>query len=151
MVRNGLHVRILIGFTGKVVGNTVEEVVSFLFCEYVLLAAAYYQIALVGMMISALMALPGWLYLSKRIGKHKTFVVSVVWYVSCAMLMPLLYFVPDWSGGGFIALQTLKGVCSGAIGAMAFSMAADAIDIDTIKSENPEPPFILLPGAPPKK
>ena len=143
MMRNGPYVRILIGFTGTVVGTSVDSVVSFFFCEYVLLAEASYQIALVGMMIAAMMALPGWLYLSKRIGKHKTFVVSVVWYVSCAMLMPLLYFVPDWSGDGFIALQTLKGVCAGAIGAMAFSMAADAIDIDTIKSGEPRTAFYL--------
>ena len=143
MMRNGPFVRVLIGLTGTVIGTSVDSVVSFFFCEYVLLAEASYQIALVGMMIAAIVALPGWFYLSKRIGKHKTFVVSILWYVSCAMLMPLLYFVPDWSGEGFIALQTLKGVCAGAIGAMALSMAADAIDIDTIKSGEPRTAFYL--------
>lgn len=143
MIRNGPFVRVLIGLTGTVIGTSVDSVVSFFFCEYVLLAEASYQIALVGMMIAAMVALPGWFYLSKRIGKHKTFVVSILWYVSCAILMPLLYFVPDWSGEGFIALQTLKGVCAGAIGAMAFSMAADAIDIDTIKSGEPRTAFYL--------
>ncbi len=143
MIRNGPFVRVLIGLTGTVIGTSVDSVVSFFICEYVLLAEASYQIALVGMMIAAMVALPGWFYLSKRIGKHKTFVVSILWYVSCAILMPLLYFVPDWSGEGFIALQTLKGVCAGAIGAMAFSMAADAIDIDTIKSGEPRTAFYL--------
>ena len=143
MIRNGPFVRILIGFTGTVIGTSVDSVVSFFFCEYVLLAEESYQIALVGMMIAAIVALPAWLHLSKRIGKHKTFVVSILWYVSCAMLMPLLYFVPDWSGEGFIALQTIKGMCAGAIGAMGLSMAADAIDIDTIKSGEPRTAFYL--------
>ena len=134
MKRNGPFMRILIGYTGTIVGTSIDSVVSYFFCKHVLLAESSYMIALVFMMIAAIVCLPGWLYLSKKIGKHRTFVISIFWYVSCALLMPLLYFVPESSGVGFVVLQALKGVCAGAIGAMSMSMCADAVDIDTIRS-----------------
>ncbi len=141
MMKNGPFIRILIGLTGTVIGTSIDSVVSYFFCQHVLLAEASYNWALVGLMVAAILGLPGWLYLSKKIGKHKTFVCAIFWYVCCAMLMPLLYFLPSDAGAGFIVLQTIKGLCTGAIGAMAFSMAGDAVDIDTLKSGEPRTAF----------
>lgn len=48
--------------------------------------------------------------------------------------MPLLYFIPEQALYFFLALQVLKGMASGALVFLATSMAADVIDIDTIRS-----------------
>ncbi len=142
MMKNGPFLRILIGLTGTIIGTSIDSVVSYFFCQHVLLSESSYNWALIGMMVAAMVSLPGWLKLSKKIGKHKTFVSAIFWYVCFAMLMPLLYFMPsDAAGTGFIVLQTIKGVCAGAIGAMATSMAADAIDIDTLRSGEPRTAF----------
>ena len=42
-----------------------------------------------------------------RIGKHMALVTAILWYGAWALLMPLLYFIPEYAALGFIFLQVM--------------------------------------------
>ena len=134
MLRNGPFVRVVIGFTGSVIGASMDSGLSFFFAKHVLGAESSYAFALFLMMIAGVACLPLWRRLSARIGKHKALIAAIVWYAGWAFLMPLLYFVPEWSAEGFVFLQMAKGVSAGAFPALTTSMAADVVDIDAARS-----------------
>ena len=86
---------------------------------------ASYGWALVGLMVAAILSCQVG-FICRRRSESTKHLCAIFWYVCCAMLMPLLYFLPSDAGAGFIVLQIIKGLCTGAIGAMAFSMAGDS-------------------------
>ena len=134
MLRNGPFVRVVIGFTGSVIGASMDSGLSFFFAKHVLGAESSYAFALFLMMIAGVVCVPLWRRLSVRIGKHMALITAIVWYAGWAFLMPLLYFVPEWSTEGFVFLQVMKGMSAGAFAALTTSMAADVVDIDTARS-----------------
>ena len=134
VVRNGPFVRILIGYTGSVVGSSMDAAVSFFFVKHVLLAEPYYFVALLVHLVASLLFIPVWRRISTRVGKHRTLVWAIIWYAGWAFCMPLLYFIPEYAVFFYIILQALKGISLGAFTFLTTSMAADVVDIDTIRS-----------------
>ena len=134
VAKNGPFVRILIGYTGSVLGASMDSALSFFFAKHVLGAESSYALALFLMIIAGVVCVPLWRRLSTRIGKHMALIAAIIWYAGWAFLMPLLYFVPEWATVGFIFLQVMKGMSTGAFTAMTSSMAADVVDIDTARS-----------------
>ena len=134
MFRNGPFVRVVIGFTGTVIGGAMDGVLSYFFAKHVLGAESSYSLALFLMMIAGVACVPLWRRLSVRIGKHMALVTAILWYGAWALLMPLLYFIPEYAAPGFIFLQVMKGMTAGAFGMLTASMAADVVDIDTARS-----------------
>ena len=134
MLRNGPFVRIVIGYTGSVVGASMDSALSLFFCKHVLGAESSYAFALFLMILAGVACVPVWRRLSERIGKHMALIAAILWYAGWAFAMPLLYFVPEWSAAGFIFLQVMKGMSVGAFASLTTSMAADVVDIDTARS-----------------
>jgi|TARA_B110000495_G_C22988594_1_gene581889 GPH family glycoside/pentoside/hexuronide:cation symporter len=134
ILRNGPYIRILIGFTGSVLGISMDGALSFFFVKHVINAESYYSIAILLSIVTSVLFIQVWKKIANKIGKHKALVIAILWFSGWAFCMPLLYFIPDHALFFFLVLQVLKGMASGALVFLATSMAADVIDIDTIRS-----------------
>jgi GPH family glycoside/pentoside/hexuronide:cation symporter len=81
---------------------------------------AYFLVAVIGM--------PGWLLLARRIGKHKAWCVAMIWACGWFALAP-------WLGQGdfwlYMALVLATGLALGADLILPPSMQADVVDVDT--------------------
>ncbi|MGR8978777.1 MAG: MFS transporter [Gammaproteobacteria bacterium] len=86
---------------------------------------------ILGETIAALAAMPLWLRLSDRIGKHRAVTLAALWVGAWSLLFP-------WIGSGDIewygALIALRGSSFAAIFFLSNSIAADVIDQDTLDS-----------------
>lgn len=80
---------------------------------------------------ASLVGVPGWIWLSCRIGKHQTFIVAMVWI--CVSL-PLLLLVPVGSLWGNIVVNSLYGLTAAASPFLLRSILADVTDWDNLKS-----------------
>ena len=76
-------------------------------------------------------AIPVWLRLSQRWGKHRTWVAAMLWAALVFAFVPLL-------GPGdhvwFLVICVVTGVCLGADLTLPASMQADVIDLDSLRS-----------------
>ena len=81
--------------------------------------------------MAALLVMPGWVRLAKRIEKHRalTLALGVVALTNAAM-----FFVPHGGTTLFTALFVLKGACYGAVLMLPHAMVADTADIDTAET-----------------
>lgn len=134
VLKNGPYIRILIGFTGSVLGISMDGALSFFFVKHVVNADSYYSVAILLSIVTSVVCIPIWKRIAAKVGKHKALVYSILWFSGWAFCMPLLYFIPEQALFFFLTLQVLKGMASGALVFLTTSMAADVIDIDTIRS-----------------
>jgi Na+/melibiose symporter-like transporter len=86
---------------------------------------------ILGETIASLAAMPFWLWLSNRIGKHRAVTLAALWVGAWSLPLP-------WVGAGDIelygALITLRGSSFAAIFFLSNSIAADVVDQDTLDS-----------------
>ena len=78
--------------------------------------------------VAALLVVPGWVWLAKRIEKHRALALALV---IVAATNALMFFVPKGGVYFFTALFILKGACYGAVLMLPHAMIADTADIDT--------------------
>ena len=81
--------------------------------------------------LASLIGVPGWIWLSCRLGKHQTFMVAMVWM---ALVLPLLLLVPPGSLWLNILVNALYGVTMGASPFLLRSILADVTDWDNLES-----------------
>jgi Na+/melibiose symporter-like transporter len=93
------------------------------FDRYALFVLAYY--------LSSSLAIPAWFAISRRLGKHKTVVLGIAWLSLWSAFIPLLGPQHYWL---FFALMMLKGSAVGALVFLPASMAADVVDLDTLRT-----------------
>jgi Na+/melibiose symporter-like transporter len=81
--------------------------------------------------LTGLAAVPFWLWLGNRIGKHRTLAVAfgVVFATNVA-----IFFLGRGDVAAFTALFIAKGFCFGALELLPAAMVADSADVDTIFS-----------------
>jgi Na+/melibiose symporter-like transporter len=77
--------------------------------------------------LSGVVAAPLWLQLSYRIGKHRAWVISIVWACAVFATVPLL---GPGDVGWFFAICALSGASLGADLALPAAMQADVVDLD---------------------
>lgn len=84
--------------------------------------------------VTGLLAIPGWDFLARRYGKHRSLASAmiVVSFVSLA-----IFALPPESEAAFKWLFAAKGLCFGAFAYLPIAMMADVIDIDTARSRDP--------------
>ncbi|MBO9998211.1 MAG: MFS transporter [Cyanobacteria bacterium SID2] len=80
---------------------------------------------------ASLVGVPGWIWLSCRIGKHPTFIVAMVWM---AATLPLLLWVQPGDLGWNITVNTLFGLANAASPFLLRSILADVTEIDNLQS-----------------
>lgn len=81
--------------------------------------------------VSGLIAIPAWLLLGKKIGKHKAFAICMV-TVSCVSVTT--FFLERGQVAEFTALFIAKGACFGGLQFLPLSMLADVVDVDSARS-----------------
>jgi len=129
--RNGPYMRTVICYTVSAFGHSMGGVLSYFFVKHVVQVPELYPIYVLVYYVSSILGLPAWMALSKRIGKHRTFIVSLFWFVFWASWIP---FVPAGMFGFFLFVMTMKGFPVGAMLALPASMVADAVDIDSART-----------------
>lgn len=130
MWRNGPFKRLVFAFLMGNLGMAVMLQTFIFFVRDVLVEERAYVYVLLLMYVVTMFAVPFWVWLSHRMGKHRSWIISfAVW--SVASIFYLLLGEGDlwW----MLPISIVAGFASGAYESMANSMKADVIDIDTIR------------------
>lgn len=129
---NGPYRRLVISLLFLVAAVSMTATLSFFFVNavmeqpfdrYAFFILAYY--------LSSSLAIPIWFAISSRIGKHKTVVVGILWLSLWSAFIPLLGPDQFWL---FFVIMLLKGSAVGALVFLPASMAADVVDLDTLRT-----------------
>jgi GPH family glycoside/pentoside/hexuronide:cation symporter len=130
--RNGPFRRLVLCLSAYVVAISMTAALSFFFVahtmeqpfdRYAIFVLIYY--------LSSSAAIPIWLRISDRIGKHRTVVLGIVWLSIWSAPIPLLGPDDFWI---FVFLMVLKGSAVGSLYFLPASMAADIVDLDTLRT-----------------
>lgn len=80
---------------------------------------------------AALLVMPGWVWLARRIEKHRALTLALV---IVALTNACMFLVPSGGVAIFTALFIVKGSCYGAVLMLPHAMVADTADIDTAET-----------------
>jgi Na+/melibiose symporter-like transporter len=129
---NGPYRRLVISFLFLVIAVSMTASLSFFFVGSVMGESFdRYAIFILAYYLSSSAAIPAWLAISKRIGKHKAVVIGILWLSLWSAFIPLLGPGDYWI---FFAVMMLKGSAVGALVFLPASMAADVVDLDTLRT-----------------
>ncbi|MFT5577716.1 MAG: GPH family glycoside/pentoside/hexuronide:cation symporter [Paraglaciecola psychrophila] len=129
---NGPYRRLVISLLFMVIAVNMTATLSFFFVStvmeqpfdrYAFFILAYY--------LSSSLAIPIWFSISRRIGKHRTVVLGIFWLSLWSAFIPLLGPDQFWL---FVVIMLLKGSAVGALVFLPASMAADVVDLDTLRT-----------------
>lgn len=130
--RNGPFRRLLSMALFFTIAITMTATLSRLFVMHGMHASSldYIDVILV-YYTSSFLCIPLWMMLAKRVGKHKALAAAIVWLSIWSSVLPFLNPDPYWL---FVVIMVLKGSSMGALIFLPASMAADVIDLDTLRS-----------------
>jgi glycoside/pentoside/hexuronide:cation symporter, GPH family len=95
VLENGPYITLIIIFMFSTLGSAMTNSLSFFFVKHVLLAGQLYGLYLAPFFVSQIAAIPIWLALSRRIGKHRATMAAIGWYSVWACFIPLIAIAPD--------------------------------------------------------
>ena len=129
---NGPYRRLVFCLVFLVTGVSMTASLSFFFVASVMGESfERYTIFILAYYVSSALAIPIWFWISKRFGKHRTVVLGVAWLSLWSAFIPLMGPGHYWV---FFAIMMLKGSAVGALVFLPASMAADVIDLDTLRT-----------------
>ena len=129
---NGPYRRLVFCLVYLVTGVSMTASLSFFFVASVMGESfERYTIFILAYYVSSALAIPIWFWISKRFGKHRTVVLGVAWLSLWSAFIPLMGPGHYWV---FFAIMMLKGSAVGALVFLPASMAADVIDLDTLRT-----------------
>jgi Na+/melibiose symporter-like transporter len=130
LARNGPLKRILLIFLLVTFGEAFRNALSLFFMRDVVgirtIGTAYLFYFLAG-----IAAIPIWLWLGRRIGKHRAFAVTMT---SVSIISVSMYSLGQDDYWPFMALFIAKGFCFGGLQFLPLSMLADVVDLDSLRS-----------------
>ncbi len=129
--RNGPFMRLIVCYTVSALGGAMTGGLSFFFVKHVIDAGEWYSVYLLVYYAASVIGLFVWTAVAERIGKHKAFIVVVIWYSVFASFIP---FIPEGMFAVFLFIMVMKGCTEGAMLAIPAAMAADAVDIDSART-----------------
>ncbi|MCG8408929.1 MAG: MFS transporter, partial [Phycisphaerales bacterium] len=128
--RNGPMRRVLIIAFLVMMGESCRNAVSLFFIRDIVgiptIGAAYFFYFVFG-----LSAIPFWLWLGRKVGKHRAFMWTLI-IVSLVSAANLFLSYGDYLP--FFLLFLLKGFCFGGLQFLPLAMMADVIDVDTART-----------------
>ena len=101
------------------------------FITYVLKAEEMAIYMLTFFYITNIFAVPFWVWLSKKIGKHKAYICS---FGLIAIAHPFYLLLGEGDFWWMLPITITTGFAAGGFAALPNSMKADVIDLDTLKS-----------------
>ncbi len=130
--RNGPFRRLVISFVFFVLAISMTASLSFFFVRHVMEQPfETYALFILAYYVSSTVAIPIWLRISQRLGKHRTVVLGIAWLSLWSAVIPFLG--PD-DFLFFVIVMILKGSAIGSLVFLPASMAADIVDIDTLRT-----------------
>ncbi|MFN3238028.1 MAG: MFS transporter [Pseudomonadales bacterium] len=132
VLANGPYLRLVISLLFLVASVSMTATLSFFFVNAVMEQPFdRYAIFILAYYLASSLAIPIWFAISKRLGKHKTVVLGILWLSLWSAFIPLLGPEDFWV---FFAVMMLKGSAVGALVFLPASMAADVVDLDTLRT-----------------
>jgi Na+/melibiose symporter-like transporter len=138
--RNGPFRRLLLAWLLNGVANGLPATLVLLYVTHVLQAPAFAGAVLLLYFGAGIAAVPLWLRLATRYGKHRIWIGAMLW--NCAVFV----FVPLFGAGdvtAFLVVSLLTGICLGADLALPPAMQADVIDLDTARTRQQRAGFFF--------
>lgn len=122
-----LQLAVIAAFIGVAPGGAL----SFLMIKYTFGAEALFGPMILGEFAMMLLFIPFWAWLAGKIGKHRAVAIGFLWMAIFTSPIPLLTAVdPLW----VLVFNTIRGIGFGAAFVVVYSLAADVIDVDTLKT-----------------
>jgi Na+/melibiose symporter-like transporter len=113
--------------TGAIIGASLHMIVM----EAVFDARHLFPIILGLENVAGLISVPVWLWVARRIGKHRAVAIAAFWMAAWSAPIPFLQADQAELYGACIVIRGLAG---GALAVMIGAMIADVVDIDTLKT-----------------
>ena len=130
LMKNGPMVRVLIIVLLVQFGEAFRNAVSLFFIADIVgvptIGAAYFFYFIAG-----LATIPFWLFLGKKFGKHKAFMMTLI-TVACVSAANFLLVDGDYFV--FFLLFIVKGFCFGGLQFLPLAMLADVVDVDSART-----------------
>jgi GPH family glycoside/pentoside/hexuronide:cation symporter len=138
--RNGPFRRLLLAWLLNGVANGLPATLILFYVTHVLQAPDLGGVVLLLYFGAGIAAVPVWLGLARRYGKHRVWIGAMLWTCAVFATVPLL-------GAGqttaFLIVSVLTGVCLGADLALPPAMQADVIDLDTARTRQQRAGFFF--------
>lgn len=80
----------------------------------------------------AVLSVPGWLWLGRRIGKHRAFTIAIV---GVTLVSFLTFALQPGDTVPYVALFMGKSLCYGAVQFLPLAMLADVVDLDSMRTK----------------
>lgn len=129
---NKPFVRLLLAYLVNSFANSLPATLFILFVGHVLGLQDMYGPLLLAYFLSAMLAIPAWLAVSRVVGKHRT------WCVSMMLASVVFSMTPFVVSAGeiypFLVITILTGIAAGADFAIPSAIQADVIDLDTLNT-----------------
>lgn len=122
--------RLLVAYIMNGLANALPATLFLLFADHVLRAGGQAGVMLVTYFLAGLAGIPLWLWLARRLGKHRTWAVSMLWAAAIFAWVPLL---GPGDASLFIVICLLSGLSLGIDMALPSSIQADLVDLDTAR------------------
>ena len=94
VAQNKPFMRLIIIFSLSSLGAAMTASLAFFFVKHLLLAGDLFGLYVAPYYLSTVLAIPIWLKLSRRIGKHKTVLAAVFWFCFWATFVPVIAVTP---------------------------------------------------------
>lgn len=131
LARNTPMRRLVAAYLLNGIANGLPATLFLLYVDNVLQEGARAGVLLFVYFLCGILAVPVWLRLSYRFGKHRVWAGAMVWACAVFVWVPLLGPGDFW---WFVAVCVLTGVSLGADLVLPSSMQADVVDLDTLES-----------------
>ncbi len=128
---NGPFRRLIVAYLINGVANGLPATMFVLYVANVLQAPKQAAVLLFVYFLAGIAAVPVWLKLSYRYGKHRIWCWAMIWAAAIFAFVPALGSGDLW---WFVAVCVLTGVSLGADLVLPSSMQADVVDLDTAES-----------------
>jgi GPH family glycoside/pentoside/hexuronide:cation symporter len=123
--------RLVLAYLLNGAANGLPASLFLLFVQHVIATPAWTGPLLLLYFLAGIAAVPGWLALSRRFGKHRAWSWAMLWACAVFIWVPLL-------GPGdvlaFAVICVLSGLSLGADMALPAAMQADVVDLDRLES-----------------
>lgn len=116
------------------VGVAPGGATGFLMMKHLFGAEELYPAMVLGEFITMLISVPLWAFLAGKLGKHRAMAVSLAWMALWTLPVPFLGAIdPHY----VVAATAIRGLGFGAAFVIPYSMVADVIDVDTLRTGRP--------------
>jgi len=135
IAENGLFRRLLGAWFLNGLANGLPAVLFPLYLDHVLRVGSGMQGLLIGAyFLAGALAIPVWLRLSRRWGKHRTWCAAMVLACAAFVWVPVLPYIPVNGVAAFGIICMVTGFALGADLALPPAMQADVVDFDTLRT-----------------